>query len=144
MGRQGKEFYNKSVKDVIDIYSTENEEKSSVVERFNRTIKEKIFKYFSANNTNRYIHVIDDIVKKYNNTKHSSIKMTPEEASKGEDVVKVKGKAVTKEQRSKFKLGDYVRIPRKKGVFEKGYTTRWTEEVFKIVETLHTSPVTYS
>ena len=63
------------------MYSTENEEKSCVVERWNRTMKEKMFKYFSANSTYIFIDVLDDMVKKYNNTKHSSIKMTPVAAS---------------------------------------------------------------
>ena len=47
----GKEFYNKDVQKLVALYSTESEEKSCVIERFNRTIKEKMFKYFSANNT---------------------------------------------------------------------------------------------
>ena len=63
---KGKEFYNKDVKSLIDIYSTENEEKASVVERWNRTLKEKMFKYFSANNTRKYIDVLDEMVKNYN------------------------------------------------------------------------------
>ena len=57
---KGKEFFNKSVKDLLNIYSTENEEKSSVVERWNRTMKERMFKYFTANSTNVYIDVLDD------------------------------------------------------------------------------------
>jgi len=61
---------------------TENEEKSSVTECWNRTMKEKMFKYFTANNTNKYINVLGDFVDKYNNTWHSSINMTPVEASK--------------------------------------------------------------
>ena len=64
------------------MYSTENEEKSCVIERFNRTIKEKMFKYFSTNNTRKYIDVLDLLVDQYNNTIHSSIKMTPIEASR--------------------------------------------------------------
>ena len=48
---KGREFYNKDVQKLVELYSTENEEKSCVVDRFNRTIKEKMFKYFSANNT---------------------------------------------------------------------------------------------
>ena len=77
-----KEFYNKHVKALgVQLYSTENEEKSFVVERWNRTMKEKMFKYFSANNTKKYIDVLDEIVNSYNNTKHSSIKMTPVKAS---------------------------------------------------------------
>ena len=73
---KGKEFYNKDVKDLIDLYSTENEEKSSVVERWIRTMKEKMWKYFSANSTNVYINVLPDLVREYNNTRHSSIKIT--------------------------------------------------------------------
>ncbi|XP_065665403.1 uncharacterized protein LOC136086838 [Hydra vulgaris] len=65
----------------VELYSTENEEKSCVVERWNRTLKDKMFKYFSANSTRKYNGVLDEMVNKYNNTKHSSIKMTPVEAS---------------------------------------------------------------
>ena len=79
---KGKEFYNKHVKDLIELYSTENEEKSSVVERWIRTMKEKMWKYFSANSTNVYINVLPDLVRECNNTRHSSIKMTSVKASK--------------------------------------------------------------
>jgi len=51
---KGKEFYNK----LVDLYSTENEEKSSVVERWNRTMKDKMFKYFTANSTKKYIDIL--------------------------------------------------------------------------------------
>ena len=79
---KGKEFYNKDVKDLIELYSTENKEKSSVAERWIRTMKEKMWKYFSANSTNVYIDVLPDLVRKYDNTRHSSINMTPVKASK--------------------------------------------------------------
>ena len=79
---KGTEFYNKHVKAIINIYSTENEEKSCVVERWNRTMKEKMFKYFSSNNTRKYIDILQNLVNQYNTTIHSSIKMTPVEASK--------------------------------------------------------------
>ena len=75
---KGKEFYNKTVKALgVELYSTENEEKSCVVERWNRTMKEKMYKYFTANSTMKYLHVIDEMVSNYNSTRHSSIKMTP-------------------------------------------------------------------
>ena len=64
---KGKEFYNKNVQKLVALYSTENEEKSCVIERFNRTIKEKMFKYFSANNTRKYIDVLDLLIEQYNN-----------------------------------------------------------------------------
>ena len=60
-----------------------------MIERFNRTIKEKMFKYFSANNKRTFIHVLDLLVDQYNNTIHSSIKMTPKEASRKENENKV-------------------------------------------------------
>ena len=69
---KGKEFYNKNVQKLVNLYSTENEEKSSVVERWNRTMKEKMFKYFSANSTRKYIDILDELVEDYKNTVHSS------------------------------------------------------------------------
>ena len=77
---KGIKFYNKDVQNLVALYSTENEEKSCVIERFNRTIKEKMFKYLSANNTRKYIDALELLVDQYNNTIHSSIKMTPIEA----------------------------------------------------------------
>ena len=59
-----------------------------MIERFNRTIKEKMFKYFSANNRRKYVDVLDLLVDQYNNTIQSSIKMTPKEASRKENKIK--------------------------------------------------------
>ena len=66
-----------------------NEEKSCVIERFNRIIKEEMFKYFSANNTRKFVNVLDLLVDQYNNAIHSSIKTTPKEASHEENENKV-------------------------------------------------------
>ena len=145
---KGKEFYNKDVKDLIELYSTENDEKSSVVERWIRTMKEKMWKYFTANSTNVYIDVILDLVKEYNSTRHSSIKMTPVKASKKENELMVwrnlyPYRLEIRDINPKFSVGDKVRISKKKKTFEKGYTTRWTEEIFTIVEVQRTQPPTY-
>ena len=145
---KGKEFYNKDVKALIELYSTENEEKSSVVERWIRTMKEKMWKYFTDSNTNVYIDILPDLVNDYNNTRHSSIKMTPVEASKKKNELTVwrnlyPGCLKIHDINPKFSEGDKVRISKKKKTFEKGYTTRWTEEIFTIKEIKHTSPVTY-
>ena len=79
---QGSEFYNNSFKDFlkmnnIEMYSTYNEGKSVVAERFIRTLKNKIFKHMTAISKNVYFDVLDDIVNKYNNTVHRTIKMKP-------------------------------------------------------------------
>ena len=145
---KGKEFYNKDIKDLIELYSIENEEKSSVVERWIRTMKEKMWKCFAAKSTNVYIDVLLDLVREYNNTRHSSIKMTLTKASKKENELRVwrnlyPDHLEIKDIKPKFSVGDKVRISKKKKTFEKGYTTRWTEEMFTIVEVKRTSPVTY-
>jgi len=117
LDRQRERFYNKDVNAlaqelVVELYSTENEEKSSVVGRWNRTMKEKMFKYFTANNTNIYIDVLDDFVERYNNTRHSSIKMTPVESSKKNNEVTVYRNLYPdferRPMRAKFKIGDKV------------------------------------
>ena len=144
---KGKEFYNKDVKNLIELYSTENEEKSSV-ERWIRTMKEKMWKYFTANSTNVYMNVLSDLVKEYNNKRHSSIQMTPVKASKKENELTVWRNLYPEhleihDIKLKFSVGDKLRISKKKKTVEKGYTTRWTEEIFTIVEVKRTSPVTY-
>ena len=145
---KGREFYNKNVMDLIELYSTENEEKSSIVERWIRTIKDKMWKYFTDNNTYTYIDVLPDLLEDYNNTVHSSIKMTPIEASKKENEFNVWKNLYPNRYKKnniapKFSVGDEVRIIKKKKVFEKGYTTRWTEEIFTIREIRETNPITY-
>ena len=82
---KGTEFYNQQLKAVltaanVKLYSTENEEKSSVVERWNRTMKNIMWKYFTANSTQKYIDVLPSVVEKYNNTYHRAIKLTPSDA----------------------------------------------------------------
>ena len=81
----GTEFYNRQLKGVLEandamLYSTENEENSSVAERWNRTMKNIMWKYFTTNNTQKYIDVLSSMVDKYNSTYHRSIKLTPSDA----------------------------------------------------------------
>ena len=144
---KGREFYNTDVKKLVELYSTENEEKSCVVERWNRTMREKMFKYFTANSTRRYIDVLNEMVDSYNSTRHSSIKMTPTKASlkANEKVVWMNlfGNEIHEVIKPKFSIGDKVRITKKKNIFEKGYTPRWTEEIFTISTIQYTDPPTY-
>ena len=150
---KGKEFYNKHVKDLLEkhsvqIYSTENEEKSSVVERWNRTIKSKMWKQFTVQGNTMYLDMLPKLVKQYNNTKHSSIKMTPSEASKkkneGTVYFNLYGDMELLKQKPKFKPGDKVRISKyKRNVFDKGYTPNWTEEMLTVDRIQYTNPITY-
>ena len=161
---KGKEYYNKNLLDLlaknnIEIYSTGNEEKSSVCERWNRTIKEKMYKRFTMQNNTVYIDISPKILSSYNNSKNRSIGMTPNEARKPENYGKVYLKmvgdepsvraglrtgTVLKTGRASFSVGDTVRISKyKRKTFDKGYTPNWTEEVFVISEIRPTNPITY-
>ena len=123
---KGKEFYNRDVQKLISLYH----------------------KYYSANSTKKYIDVLDELVKNYNNTAHSTIRMTPTEASKKENENKVWKNLYgdynpPKRKTPKFSIGDNVRITKKKTLFEKGYARRWTEEVFTVSKVQYTDPLTY-
>ena len=149
----GSEFCNNvfkkwMVENEIIMYSTFNEGKAVVFERFNSTLKNKIYKYFTANNTYKYADLLPDSINEYNNHKHSTIKMTPTEPSMKynekviqNDVYSIHDKAIYK---SKFMVGDRVRISKyKRTLFDKGYTPNWSEEVFAIVGIQHTNPTTH-
>ena len=152
---KGSEFISNHFKEFlkregIKLYHTENEEKSSVVERWNKTIKTNMWKMFTTNNNTVYWDKINKLVDNYNNARHSSIKMTPVEASKKKNENKVwanlYGDSIyIKPGQPKFSIGDRVRISKyKRKVFDKGYTPNWTEELFVIDKVNPTKPVTYS
>ena len=121
---QGGEFHNnvfgKWLSDnVINMYSTYNEGKSVVAERFIRTLKNKLYKHMTATGKNVYYDVLDDVVNKYNNTKHSTIKMKPIDVGNSNKRVYMDEH---NEKDSRFKVGDRVRISKFKNVFTKRYT----------------------
>ena len=106
-----------------------------------------MYKYFTANNTYNDIDSLDKMIRKYNNTIHSSIKMKPKDAVHNKNTIKVYNALYGNYKAIypffKFDIGDKVRISKKKRTFEKRYTPNWTEELFVIDQQLDISPVTY-
>ena len=107
-----------------------------------------MYKQFTIQNNTIWYNIVDKLVNDYNNTKHSSIKMTPVEASKRENqgvvYFNLYGDMEQLSSKPKFKVGDKVRISKyKRKVFDKGYTPNWTEEVFTVDKIQSTVPVTY-
>ena len=106
-----------------------------------------MYKYLSANNTRKYVDVLDLLVDQYNDAIHSSIKMTPKRQVVRKTKIKLwrnlypefGGMTLT----SKFSINGSVRVAKKENTFDKGYTQRWTEEVFVITKIQLTNPVTY-
>ena len=152
---QGGELYNHNFKkwlsdNYIMMYLTYNEGKSVVAERFIRTLKNKLYKHMTASGKNVHYDVLDDVVNKYNNTKHSTIKMKPKDVKNDNKRVYINEyneKDTTKSsssERSRFKVGDRVRISKFKNIFAKGYTPNWSREIFIVNKINDTVPYTYN
>ena len=143
---QGGEFYNNVFEkwlsdDDIIMYSMYNEGKSVVAERFIKTLKNKLYKHMTATGKNVYYDVLDDVVDKYNNTKHSTIKMKPIDVGDNNKRVYIDEH---NEKDSRFKVGDRVRISKFKNIFAKGYTPNWSIEIFIVDKINDTVPYTYN
>ena len=150
---QGSEFENKVFqaflkKQGVKHFSVKSPYKASLVERFNRTLKTRMFRYFTYQGSYEWVKVLPQLVDSYNRSSHRSLPkgMTPLEASNAESQYRVwqnqeKDDTIKK---SKFKLGDQVRISKVKGTFEKGYLPNWSEEIFTIDKIdRRTSPIMY-
>ena len=109
------------------MYSAFNEGKSVIAERFIRTLKNKIYKHMTGVSKNVYYDALDDIVNKYNNTVHRTIKMKPIDVT-NDYFVEYNEKSNKKDP--KFKTDDHVRISKYKNIFAKGYAPNWSEKVF--------------
>ena len=148
---KGTEFLNSTFQSMlkrhgIKFYTSENEDlKAAVVERFNRTLKTKMFRYFTYKNTKRYVDILADLLHSYNNTYHRSIGMTPNEVNAdNEDEVRARLYPLKpKTYKWKYNVGDRVRISMQRQPFRKGYLGEWSEEIFEIKSRLPTVPVTY-
>ena len=122
------------------MYSTHNEGKSVIAEKFIRTLKNEIYKYMTSISKNVYIDKLDDTVNKYNNTYYSTIKLKPVDVNSNSYIDSSKE---SYEKDPKFKISDIARISKYKNVFAKCYTPNWPEEVFVIKKVKNTVPWTY-
>ena len=152
---KGTEFTGATVKKLfkdhnVRYVTTQNPDvKASVVERVNRTLKTRMWRYLTHKNTLRYIDVLSKLVSSYNRTPHRSLGNGFSPA----DVVNSKKKATVfkvwrhmykggvKRTKPKYKAGDTVRIAKEKGVFSKGYETNWSKEVFVVDQEYGTFPL---
>ena len=118
-----------------------------MVERFNRTLKTRMWKYFTAKNTHVYIDNLQDIVQRYDSSYHRSIGRAPASVSLlsvGQVRRKLYEKLWTKPRRElKFKLGDQVRISKSRRTFKKGYLPSWTQEIFTVTKIIPSVPPVY-
>ena len=147
----GTEFYNANVTMIlkkynIKLFSIHGEPKMALVERFNRTLKSRMWKFFTNHNTKKYINVLPNLVYAYNNSKHRIIGMAPSQVNeKNERQLwsKLYSYEFLKSVKYKFNINDTVRVRKPKGIFEKGYVASWTTYTYTIQERYATNPVTY-
>ena len=148
---EGKEFYNVGVKSLlkdhdVDYFSSKSEKKAAIVERFNRTLKTMMWKYFYAENTENSFDVLDKLVENYNDTVHGTIHMKPKDVDKKNenDVwITLYGSDFGELPLPKFRVGDTVRVVEYKNVFTKGYKANFLEEIYEVTKVICGRPNVY-
>lgn len=148
----GKEFYSAPFQSLmkrygINHYSTYSNLKSSIVERLNRTLKERIWKEFSMHGNYRWLDLLSEVVKTYNNTVHTTTGFKPVKVNQ-KNAKTILNTAynyfkVMDPKPVKFKVGDKVRISKYRQAFAKNYTPNWSNEIFTISTIQNTFPRTY-
>ena len=154
---RGREFESRQMKEYFEnkgilkrvIYSPDIH--AGVVERMNRTIKERLYRYFTHYEINIWINVIEKIVSAINNSINRTIGMPPnnvngknyKEILENIFIPRQKQQTDKKAENTKYKEGDFVHIDKEKGKFEKGYTKNYTEEIFRIKKVKQTKPIHY-
>ena len=149
---QGTEFKNRTFQALLrekGIHGCEaiNDTNAAIMECFNRTLKNKMYRAFTARNNMRYVDILRELVDSYNNTYHRSIGVKPSEVN-SENELRIRARLFPEEMegrrsKPKFKVGDYVRISKNKRMFEKWHAPNWTEETFKVEKVLDTNPRPY-
>lgn len=149
---RGREFRSRVFHQMLDHfgvkhYFTHSNLKASICERFNRTLKNLMYREFSARGSFNWVGMLDELMERYNNSHHRTINMAPAKVRpKDEKKLRAIHNAnhnSVKRGKIKFHVGDIVRISSIKGVFDKGYYANWSTELFKIVKVCNTNPVTY-
>lgn len=152
---RGLEFFNKVFKKLMDKhninhYHTFSDKKAAIVERFNRTLKGRMWKKFTELNSQNWLSILDELVEDYNTSYHRTIKTAPNQVTKkNENEIRMlldrdhNNQSKKRKEKKPLKAGDIVRISKAKGIFDKGYKFNWSEELFKINKILTTKPVAY-
>ena len=131
----------------IELFSVKSAYKAAIVERFNRTLKCRLLRYFTMSLNQKWTYVLQDAVYAYNHSVHRTLGRSPASVTHA-NAAEIREKVFPHHQaatgKSRFKVGDPVRISKVKSVFEKGYLPNWTEEIFTVASiNRKQSPITY-
>lgn len=147
----GKEFWNSTFKTLMDKYKinhyhTFSPIKAAIVERLNRTIKNLMYREFSARGSYKWVGLLQELIHFYNNRVHRATGKKPSQVTLKDEkflLERLKGSHSVPRLPDKFKIGDKVRISKAKMIFSKGYTPSWTTEIFTVDSVMPTVPTTY-
>ena len=156
---KGTEFLGQPMQKMLSrrgvvFFTAQHSTKASLSERFNRTLRGKLSRYFTATNAHRYLPELEDLIRGYNHTVHTTTKMKPADVNAlnqhvvwkrmfGHLLHRRKARWVTPPSKAQFEVGDLVRIAKEKGAFEKAYLTNWTSERFIISKVILTAAGRY-
>ena len=146
----GTEFFNSAVAEIFDEYGvnhyatpSKSPSKASMAERVIRTIKTRIARFMQLKKNKRWIDVLDELVKNYNETPHASTGYKPNDINESNQKKLYKKMFNNLPTISRLKLGDKVRVLIKKNLFEKGYTQNWSDEIYVISKVLNSQGVVW-
>lgn len=147
----GREFFNKDFQKLmkrygVNHYNVFSEKKAAIVERVNRTLKNMMWKEFSLQGHYKWLDILPKIVQRYNNKKHRTTQMKPVKVTKKVEKLllnTVYSRIKMTQLKTKFKIGDYVRISKRRGIFDKKYLANWSAEIFQVRQIKLTNPTTY-
>ena len=147
---KGLEYYNSKMQNLFERknirhYSLGGKHKASIAERFIRTLKTRLEKYFWKNKRPQWVDALPFFMTNYNNSYHRSIKMAPSEVTKDNRSIVFRNLYPNSHDRIKprLKIGDKVRILAKKNIFSKGYSRSWSLEIYTIAEVNSDSKADY-
>jgi hypothetical protein len=150
---KGREFLNSHVRSVlddegIDAFTTENDDiKAAIVERFNRTLKKKIYRLLTYRRDGRYIDDLDDMIDAYNKTPGRGTGVAPKKITRrnAEEVYnRLYEDHPRKPTTQRLKPGDHVRMSVHRATFQRGFTANWSREIFVVSRVLDwTKPIVY-
>ena len=150
---QGTEFLNHHLQAFLKSknirhFVTYSDPKAQIVERFHRTLKNRVWRYFTAQNTQKYVDVLQDFVRAYNTAYHRTLRRSPASVThaNAQEVWHTLYDGVVPARpplRYRFRVGDHVRLSQKERPFKKGYQPNWTEEVFQVASRMRGRPPRY-
>lgn len=151
----GREFDNREFQRMLNLenirfFTVKSQFKAALCERFNRTLKAKMWRYFTRTGRYRWINALGELMTSYNSAPHRSLGVSPMQVTEDNEHElwlrqerRGPQRVTQKDVTTVFRVGDQVRISVTKEPFAKGYLPNWTEQIYTVSQVLDTEPTQY-